>query len=333
MASILKKPPFARRSVATVTGAVLTNAGQIKIPLDMGMLIEEHIINVDMSQTWGTNPPTAFDPRKCFSKVELVSSQGTHVSADGYQFYDAMRVTESSSANVIAYGAGSGAAATASFSMDLHHIMDEAHQDLLTALRSADVSGLQLVLTCAADASSGFSGGSGTVGAAAYTVNVEEKSLPGLSGKTKQDRDAIGYGNATHRYMGIGEIIGGAAVTSQQFKLKTGNKTRFLVLHCHSVTGGVPANGIVDEISLTINGVDYYRNTKAVALQQDNTKHRGLNVTGLIVLDRGEDISQWFDLRNLNEVKLEVKTLATAPASWRVTCAQDYAEGLEKFGL
>lgn len=333
MSSILPKPPFARRHIATVTGAVLTNAGQIKIPLDMGMLIEEHVINVDMSQTFGTNPPTAFDPRKCFTKVELVSSLGTHVSCDGYQFYDAARITERSSGNTVAYGAGSGAAATASFSMDLHHTMDGAHRDLLTALRSADVSGLALILTVAPDATSGFSGGSGTIGAAAYTVRVEEKSLPGLSGKTKADRDRISYGNAVHRLIGLGEISGGAAATSQQFKLKTGNKFRFLLLHCHSVTGGAPADGIVDEISLTINGVDYLRNVKATDLRQDAIKHRSLDVTGLILIDCGDDAGQWPDLRGLNEIKMDVKTLATAPASWRVTCAQDFVEGLEKYNM
>lgn len=331
MGSILRKTPHARRKIAAATGAVLTNAGQIKIDLNKDFLVAEHILNIAVSQTWGTNAPTSCDVRRFFTKAEVVTSDGVLFSCDFHQLYDLARFTEAASAPVFTAGAGGGAAATVTFSVDLHHINDECLYDLWTALRTADLSSASVVLTIAADASNGFIGGTGTAGAAGYTVTVDQRAIPGLSGKSREDRDAIRFGLAKHKINHLAEIIGGAAATQQNITLKTGNRARFLILHTYSITGGALANGIIDTLSLSFGGVDYLQNVKAVDLQQENIKNRSFAQTGVIVVDMGDDPHGWLPLEGLAEAKLQVTTLATAPASWRVTCAQDYTEGLENF--
>lgn len=327
----LQKVPCSKKRVGSASGGVAVNAGQISIALPKGLLVEEYKLNVGVSQTWGTNAPSSSDVRRFFSKIELQSSSGTMISLDFHQFYDLARFTESSSAPVVALGAGGGAAATAQFAVDLHLIMDECVHDLMTALNTAELSSLSLVLTPAPDASNGFIGGTGTVGAAAYTVTVDQKALPGFAVKTQFDHDKHGYGRAVHRQMSIGEIVGGAAVTSQSFKMKSGCKTRFIILHTYSITGSALANGIIDKITLSVPGHEYYTGIDAFAIQQDNIKGRGFSQSGVVVLDQGDDPTQWIDTRGLSDILVEVTTLATAPASWRVTCAQDSAEGLEKY--
>lgn len=333
MTSILRKPPRGIRAIASGTGAVLTNAGQIKIDLNRDLLVTEHVLNIAVLQTWGTNAPTSVDVRRFFTKVEIISSEGVLMSLDGHQVYDLARITEAASAPVFVAGAGGGAAASCTYSMDLHHVCDGGLYDLWTALRTADLSSLSVVLTLAADAANGFIGGTGAVGAAAYTVSVDQEALPGLSGRSREDRDAIKFGGAMHRAKSVGEIIGGAAVTQQDFALLTGNKTRFLFLHMHSITGGAPANGIIDTLSLSFNGVEYLQNIKATSLQQRAVRDHGLDVVGLVVVDMGADPHGWLPLEGLAEAKLKITTLATAPASWRVRLAQDFVEGLENFGL
>lgn len=332
-ATRLKKPPFSRRKVGAASGGVAIANGQISIELPKSLLVEEHIVSVFVSQVFATTAPTSSDVRRFFSKVELQSSNGTTVSLDGHQFYDFARFTEASSAPSVTYGVAGGAAAEARFSVDLHHIMDEAVCDLVSALRGGnELSSLTLVLTPAPDAANGFVGGVAPA-AAAYTVTVEERALPKLSGKTQADRDMIGYGKAIHNQMSIGEIIGGAAVTNQSFKLKCLGKTRFVMLHTTSVTGGALADGIIDTISWSVPGHDFFVGAKAFDLKQDNIKKRGFNQTGVIVLDLGDDPEQWANLSGLGDILVTVTTLSTAPASWRVTAAQDYVIGLEHFNL
>jgi len=331
MSSILRKPPRSRRFIAAGSGAVLTNAGQIKIDLNRDMLVDEHKLNVAISQTFGTNAPTSFDPRRTFTKIELVTSVGVLYSCDFHQFYDQARFFEAATLPVTVFGAGGGAAATASYTIDMHHENDECLYDLWTALRTADLSSISLVLTLAADASNGFIGGTGTIGAAAVTVTVDQQSFPALSGKSVADRNAIGYGNAMHKLSHIQEIIGGASVTSQNVALRCGNRTRAIILHMWSITGSTLANGIVDAVTLSFGGVDYFLNIKAPNIQQANIKDRGFNQAGVVVLDFGDDPTGWLPLEGMAEAKLQITTLASAPPSWRVTVAQDYTEGLKNY--
>lgn len=333
--SILSKPPRGRRNIANATGAVLTNGGQIKIPLNKDFLVADHAVNVAVSQTWGTNAPSSSDVRRFFSRLELTSNEGTIYSADFHQVYDQARFTELASSPVVALGAGGGAAATATFGFNLHHVNDEATLDLLTALQTANFSTLELVLTVAPDASNGFIGGTGTVGAAAYTVAVDACEYPGLSGRSAEERKGIAYGKARHSFKQMQEKTGVNAASNQELLLETGNKTRFLFLHSYNTTAAIPvlANGIVDKISLSIGGQDYMGTVAFRDLQQENIGQRGFNQTGVAVLDMGDDPAGWIPLENVNEAKLRYSTLGTAPATWKVTVGQDMSNNLAAAGF
>lgn len=332
------KSPRGRRNIANKTGAVLTDNGQIRIPLNKDFLVARHAVNVAVSQTWGTLAPTSSDVRRFFSKVELISNKGSIFTCDFHQLYDLMRYAGQGSSPVVALGAGGGAAATATFSFSLHHAMLHAYLDLLTALQSSEFSTLDLVLTVSPDASNGFIGGTGAVGAAAYTVGVDSIELPSpvFSAHDPAGRAAIKFGKARHWIKAMDEkSSASAAASNQEVKLETGGRVRFVLLHSYDTTGAIPtlANGIVDKISLAVNGVDYFNNVAARDIQQDNIDERGLILTGAILLDMGDDPKGWIPMEALNEVKLKYSTLGTAPAGWKVRCAMDFATQLKELGV
>ena len=335
--SVISKPPRGRRNIANATGAVLTNNGQIRIDLNKDFLNPSHQINVGVSQTWGTNAPTSSDVRRFFSKIELVSNEGTIYSVDFHQFYDQARFTKGFPGSpVVALGAGGGAAATAQFGVSLHHSNDGATLDLLTALQSGRFSTLAIVLTVSPDASNGFIGGSGTVGAAAYTVSVDSGDHPHMTGNTKEGREKIIYGHARHWYKQMKEVSSAsAAASNQEVLLETGGRVRLIVFHSYNTTAAIPvlANGIVDKVSLSVKGFDYLGAVNFVNLQQENVNRRNFNQTGVAVLDMGEDPRGWIPLEDVSEAKLKYSTLSTAPAGWKVTVAMDFTTGLQRLGL
>lgn len=336
--SLISKSPHGRRNVANGSGAVLTNNGQIRLDLNKDFLVARHQVNIHVSQTWGTNAPSSSDVRRFFSKIELVSNEGSIFTSDFAQFYDLMRFNGLSSAPVVVPGAGGGAAATADFSFNMHHAMAKSHADLLTALQSSGFSTLALVLTVSADAANGFIGGTGTVGAAAYTVTVNSVELPSstFSGHTPNERAAIKFGKARHWLAALDEkASASAAASNQEVKLTTGGRVRYIALHSYDTTGAIPTlvNGIVDKISLAVNNSIYFNNVAFKDIQQENIDERAFNQTGVAILDMGDDPKGWIPLEGLNEVKLQYSTLGTAPAGWKVRCAQDYATGLKELGL
>lgn len=331
--SIISKPPRSRRAIASGSGTTATNGGVIKIDLDKSFLTEEYSMDVAVSQTWGTNPPSSSDIRRMFSKFELVSSTfGTVYSCDFHQLVDQAKFTESSASPVVTLGAGGGAAATARFSVDCHAENDSSLLDLLTALQASEHGSLYMQLTISPDAANMFIGGSGAVGVAAVTVLVDAKEYRGYSGKNIRAGSFV-FGKAKHVFKRMEEkSSASAAASNQEIMLETGGKLRFLFLHSYNTTGTIPtlANGIIDTISLDIGGVDYFKNCAAASLQQDNVGSRGFNQTGVTVLDFGDDPTGWPDMAGMTEVKLKYSTLGTAPAGWKVTCVQDFTVGLEK---
>lgn len=325
----LRLTPAGNRSVASGSGASNTNNGQIRLELNRDFFCEEHKLNIDLSQTWGTNAPTAFEARRAFSKFELVSSDGVLYSADFHQTYDQARYAETSASPVVAYGAGGGAAAKASFAVDVHHFMDEAFLGVLSGLQTADFSTLSIILTIAAKDQGAFSGGTGTIGEMSATVTVESVEYPGMTGD-KASRMAMAWGKARHMFKAMQEKTGTNSASNQEVMLETGNKTRFLFLHSYDTTGAYPvlADGILDKMNLSVKGVDYLQNISCKSIQQGNVHRRGFNVTGVAVIDFGDDPLGWLPLEDVAEVKLKYSTLSTAPATWKVTLAQDMCVGL-----
>lgn len=332
----------ATRGLRSVNGTTAINGGVIAIPLDVVYLVPEHRVIVDLSQTWGTNAPTSFDARRVFSRIRLTSDKyGVHIDADFSAYYDFARLTETASAVTTAFGAGGGAAATASMAFDLHHEMDSMLHDFVTAIKTQDYGNLTLELTISPDASNGFIGGTGAVGVTGVSVRVEEEYAPQL---TSENGVEDGYGKVIHRFMRLQEQTGTAAVSNKEVQLIGGNRalgqrTRFIVVQMFDTTGAIPTlvNGIIDQITLdgipVVKGGMAFGNVQGRSIQWDNTKYRGFIQAGVLVLDFGDDENGLLPLAGLSAPKLKFTTLGTAPATWKVTVHQDFAEGYEGLGL
>lgn len=335
--SIIPKMPHSRRNVANGTGGYTTQNGQVKLELNKDFLTSDHRISVLVAQVFATTAPNAFDVRRFFSKIELQSNEGTIFSSAFDQFYDAMRYLELASAPVNYAGVAAGAAATSSFSFNMHHANDQATLDLLTALQTADFSTLSLVLTCAPDANNGFIGGVAPA-AANFTVGVDthEYQDSAFSGDSAAQRKTINYGKARHHFKSMDEkSSASAAASNQEVQLDTGGRTRFLFLHSYNTTSGVNvlANGVVNQITLNVNGKNVLQGVQFANIQQENVAKRGFNQAGIAVLDMGDDPKGWIRMEDVNTVKLQYSTLGTAPAGWLVRVAQDYTTGLAALGV
>ncbi len=330
--SIFSKMPHGRRNVANGNGATNVANGQISLDLNKDFLTEEHIVTLSIAQAF-TGAPTSSDVRRFFSKLEIASNEGTIFTAGFDQIYDLMRFAEMASAPQIVLGM----AATANFSFTLHHSNDRATLDLLTALQTANFSTLRLILTIAPDASNGFIGGTGP-GVATYQVAVDTEEIPdpAFSGRSPVDRQKITYGKARHWCKAMQEVDSNStAATTQNILLECGGRVRFIAFHTYNTTGALPvlANGIVNTVSLSSNGVDYAVNKSFLALQQANLAKRNFNQVGVAVLDMGDDPKGWIPLENVNTAKLVYTTLAGTPAGWTVKVCQDHTTGLPALGV
>jgi len=323
--SIIAQPPRATRQVAVASGATNQNLGKIKIPLDKGSLVAEHVVFVDITQTFATTAPNASDVRDAFSLIELISDRfGTLVSVPFAQYYDAMRFTENVSAPEITYGVAGGAAATAAFQFDIHHALDGAQLDILTALQTEEHGSVYVQLTCALDAANVFKGGVGGA-VATYNITVQEESFPDYSGR-EISAGGLYYGFAHQTFKSLDEGLGGAASKELQPLLSTGGKLRFLFLHTYDLTGALPvlSNAILDQVSdLEIRGTNFHKNVSAKSIRARNAANRGFNQAGVYVIEFGDDHRGWPDLTGLNEVRLKYKTKAGAPANWKVQVMQN----------
>lgn len=327
MDSAFNKGKKQMRLVAQGSGNVSSNLGVISMQLDRANLTSELVLGLDFLQTWGTNAPTSHDMRFAFTKIELTSSKGTHFSCGWPAFYDLMRATESKSTPLYAYGAGGGAAASLSGICDLHFELDGSPMDVLTFLDTSELSSLNLKLTVAPDAQNAFIGGTGTVGVTAVNVTVEAKEYPDMKG-------AMPFGVATQFCIDMLENTGVAAVSNKEVPLKTGNKTRFLLIQTLDTSGARPVftDAVVDKFNLKVQGHEYFGNSPGKTVRKINEAVRGMNNVGCYLLDLGDDPAAYADFEGLVSAKLEFSTLAGAPASWKATCTQVYIEGLKALG-
>lgn len=333
--SIISKPPKSRRVILTQSGSTATDSGIIKLELPKNSLVSEHVLDIAISQTWGTNPPSSSDVRRTFTKVELVSDVlGTIMSCDFHQLYDQARFHENSPVPVVAYGAGSGAAATARFPVDIHHVMHSATLDLLTAMQTSEHGSLYVQLTLAAKADGPFIGGTGTAGEITAAISVKEHAYRALSGRNVRS-GKFAYGRAHHELKALAANTGAsAAVQDLQAKLTGGRKLRELYIHTYdTATAAIAAlaNGILDKItSLEIGGVEYCQNVLAEELQHENIADANYNQTGVYVLSFGDDPAGWPFIGKGEEVILKFTKRTGSVAGWKITVAQDSAVNLDR---
>jgi hypothetical protein len=243
----------------------------------------------------------------------------------GAQAYDLARFTESASVVVSTLGTTS----TARYSFEIHHALDEAVHDMISALRTNELTTIDLVITFANDVvnTNGFKGGT-TPAAASYAITVESIEYDMLSDVTTTDgsRGAPSKLGAMLHTSDKQEVSGTATGAQVDFQLTTGNLTRFLMLHVYNnstASAPVLSDDILGtNIRLNVNGREI-RVTEAYAIRADNGVLRAFNQIGCYVLDFGDDLTSFLDLTKVNQCRLQWDIVSGAPA-WKVTLAQDY---------
>lgn len=310
---------FRRR--AQVASGSAVGGGTLRLQLNRDWLIAEHVVNLSVSQAY-TGVPTSVDVRDFVSSVAIETSDGRRLFLSGAQVYDLGRFTESASLVQSTLAATS----LANWSFEIHHENDGALLDLFTALRSNELTTLDLVVTFASDANNGFKGGTVPL-VATYNVSVESKDYKML------DSVQFGYalGSFSH-WQEKQELANSVVGATQEFQIITGNRTRFLMLHCYDTTPAGPdvlSDSIIGNIRVSVGGEDKVKTT-FLDTRKQNSATRGFNQVGVCVLDFGDDENGWLDIDKVNQAKVQIDILSTAPAGWRVVLGQDYMTSRER---
>lgn len=307
-------------SLRTVANGTGVGGGQTRLQLNRDHLVAEHVINVAVSQANTGTDPTSVDVRDFISSVALETSDGRPVYLTGAQAYDLARFTEDAPRVVSSLGATS----TATYSFELHHENDEALLDLLTAMRSNELSTVDLVITWAADGANGFKGQTSPA-AAAYTVSVQSADYELLA--EKQFGQFLGVARHYQEKLGSKSVASAGAASQADIDLITGGLVRFIGLHAYDTTGvATLADTVVGNLRLNINGKDV-RVFTFDDLRRMNAAKRGFDQTGVAFIDFGDDERGFLDLRNVQQAKLQWETSSTNPAASRLDICQDFTRG------
>ncbi len=296
------------RTVRKVASGVGSATNAVTLVLNKDYLLSELTVKIAAAQTWGVAPSSS-DVRDFIKEISLEVSGGKQsgkvFTLDGAQFYDLARLTESAPAPVVVLGANSSAL----FSSEAHLELDGCNYDLHTALRTGDYSTITMRLTFNADNANGFKGGGGAVGVASYTVSVEAQCYPSMTPTTEAEKASVSQGSLAHRIDSQALAIP-ATGNQADIRLKTGTINRFVMFHTRNA-GGALADGIIGNIRLSMAGVDGdVRDLPFTSIQAENAVKRGLALTGVGVIDFGDDLAGFLDASKVNELKIQWDALA-----------------------
>lgn len=313
------------------SGGAAVNGGVISIPLNKTFLTERFYCDVQIAQAF-TGVPTSSDVRRAFKSVALVADKGDGVKLNFHAAYDLARVVDVQLQSYVTLAASS----TARFGFELNGLNENAIGGLISAWLCGKYSSLELKFELNPDANTCFIGGT-VPQAATYQVDVYPYEYRDMT--PQQDRGATsgGWGVVEHSGVMLSTMLGNVSglTTASQVGLKSGNKTRFLMLHAFdaasfgNLTDAPFLNGAT--VSLNIDGKTIYNNTSLAAIKDENASRRNFSQVGALLLDAGDDPLGWWDLRAVKDQKVEFAFPASAnyPAAWRIEVAQDYTRGLE----
>ena len=312
------------RAVRRVASGTSSGGQTLRLALNRDWLIEEHRVNIQVSQGFAV-APASVDVRDFVAAIAIESSDGRRVFLTGAQAYDFGRLTETASPVTAVLGTTS----TAAWAIDIHYAMDEMTHDMITALRSNELSTLDLVITFATDVVNvnGFKGG--TTPAATtngYSVQVESIEYEMLNDVVKSGERGTATKLGIMSHTSDKQEVQGTSTGSQpDFQLVVGNLTRFITLHVYNNSGAAPvlSDAILGNVRINLNGRDW-RATDAKAIRADNGSTRGINYTGFYVLDFGDELTSMLDLTKVQQCKLQWDVVSGSPA-WKVVLGQDYA--------
>lgn len=319
MQSIYPKPAKRARSVhsslANAAGSTLS------IALNKDSIIEEHAIAISYSEAFST-PPTSFAPDVVGALVTSVRltvagpQSGELISVSGVALALHNRVREQQALVT----ATLGATTTCDFLLELHYENDAARRDLMCALDSSASTQVQLEITfgTAADSATVFTGGTSS---AAPTFGVEVISMDYLP---SDFTDASGtllaeyIGVSSARHYTVEKPANASAAGKTVLSLDVGCFTRDVMIRAVTAAG-VASDAIISQISLVING-QVRRTGNFTTFRQLTRAIMGLDATGVILLDWGDDEHGFLDLANVQQAHLELTFTAAGSAK----VVQDY---------
>jgi len=334
--SVYRKPTSVTRNVGT---RQIVGAGEVRIPLNKDHLTLEHQIALSVSQGFAVAPTGMANLAKMIKSIIIESDKGPLVNADGESIAALASFTENQPSERTTVGTTS----TGTIFIDLHHENDEAVQDLLSALETGDFSGLDLVMTLVDPVSAGIYTGGGTPATPTFTVRVNAKTLPSMTGLGKTgtvesiDPETGERFESANEYAGIGtvfhrvasQVIKGVTTGDQQpIRLQSKNALlRFIQMMTFDATGANPvvSDHIIDELRLVVGGEQVYL-SKFSEVQAINEARRSLSRlnSGLGVIDFGDDEVGFLNMPEGTEAFLHIRIATGAPAGWEIRIAEDF---------
>jgi len=310
--------------VSRAVGNDSKSGGQTtRIHLNRDSLVNEHQLIISVAQSF-TGVPTSVDAGRFIKNITVETDAGNLFRCSGTGavlmegFYEQQATIEATLA----------VSSVAKFPLDLHYEMPEALRDMLTSVEASDLSGFDLVIQWADDNDNGFLGGTVPL-VATYTVEVISKDMPDMQG--------LGLGDGLHNGVGqfkrfVEEKLANSTVSGTQaaVRLVVANNTRAVAMIVEDWTGGVfvgRRNDIITNVRLVLGGRER-RKSSFDAIRFENVTRRGVSVTGLAVLDFGDDEVGFLNLENAAEALVEYDAVLPAGVTaFAVRFVQDYTRG------
>jgi hypothetical protein len=306
MYSDFRKGFMQTRTVDNASASTSTAVTPVKLRLNKDNLTSAHIINFAASQAFSADP-TGSDVRRALDSIVLELNggpkAGTTLSLGGFLAYELSRFTENQPSPVVSLpSGGTGGTATATWALDLHHVMDSARNDFQTALQTGLYDSIDLTLNLSTTANQIFTGGTAS-GAVSYVISADAHDFPVFP---VQPNIAM-VASAQQIVGGFNKSASGAGDGDDVLLISGSNKTRFIGIEARDGSN-VLSDSVVGDIEIQAGNWIYKTNFAKV--QQQNVHSRGYDQTGFAFLDFGDDPMGWLPLENVKDARLKWKALA-----------------------
>ena len=306
-----------------VADGVSNGGGVLRMPLNRDDFTVEHAVNLMVEHTASTAPTAAGNALHLIEKIEIETERGVEFSVAGFDLEALNEITEQASSQRVTLGTAS----SIEFSFELHSELDGSNRDLLTAIESGQRTKYNLILTLATDASAVLTGGTLT-GTPDYTVNVEAKTYPTLSGMGAVEGSGYeGIGSLVHRV--VSNTKNGTATGKIEPIQMTsaGSLLRFLQLSTFDTSGANPvvSDDVLAEVRIVAGGHTVFT-SNFKNMQMSNERSRSLTRlgSGLAFADFGDDVNEFLDMGDIKDARLHLTVAAGAPASYEIRSTEDY---------
>lgn len=319
VASYYRKPTLSQRPMDTVNHAIAVDGNTRRITLDKNHFTLEHRITFAISAAFGAAEqlPTGWDSRLVIDNIKIEMKNGNEIYLNGWEAVNSSRIQGGSDYEVFSLGTAS----TASFCLDLTHVVPNTIHDLVTAVQSSEIKTFDLVITFSNTL--GFIGGVSAVPAnKMIAIDVDSMFMGDLDANAPGARADVAmffYKQTSSRkvYQGAGD--------GERFKLETVGSNRMFMVSCYdlNVDGSLtPNDAILSKLVFKV-GDEVKREFKAFVLKAETARvFDGFDEPGVYVIDFGPDDRGWPNLKDVAEAALFPTAAAGAPASWVMSVAQ-----------